>query len=268
MEIISSRNISIDIKVRFLLKNKLQAKSVCLGSWITIGNTSIVEILANAGFDWLVIDLEHSIISMEQAGDLIRVIDLAGTTPLVRLTSNDANQIKRVMDAGAHGIVVPMVNSKEEAEAAVAATRYAPKGNRGVGLARAQGYGASFADYLKWQSDSPLVIVQIEHKLAVENLESILSVSGVDGFIIGPYDLSCSMEIPGEFDHPEFLTVMSTIRNTARQLQCPSGLHIVEPDPEKLKQTISEGYQFIAYSVDIRMLDVSAREGISTFKEI
>jgi len=175
-----------------ILKEKLRKGELTIGSWITLGNTGIAEILANSGFDWLVVDLEHTTISLEQAGELIRTIDLVGVPALVRLTNNDTNQIKRIMDAGAHGVVVPMVNSVDDALAAVAATRYAPNGHRGVGLARAQNYGPGFSDHLEWQKDGPLVIVQIEHKSALDHLAEIFSVSGVDGFIIGPYDLSCS----------------------------------------------------------------------------
>ena len=245
-----------------MLKDKLNNKQVTVGSWVTLGNPAIAEILAKAGFDWLVVDLEHSTMSIEQAGDLIRVIDLSGVTPLVRLTSNDPNQIKRVMDAGSHGIVVPMVNSKKDATNAVAATRYSPQGTRGVGLARAQNYGVGFQNYFEWQKNGPIVIVQIEHKSALENLEDIFSVPGVDGFIIGPYDLSCSLEIPGDFDHPDFIAAMKFIQTTGERLDKPGGLHIVEPDIEKLKEGIALGYKFIAYSVDIRMLDVAARNGI------
>ena len=249
------------------LKNKLRTKQLSLGSWISLGHPAIAEIFARAGFDWLVVDLEHSTISVEQAGELIRTIDLAGAAPLVRLTSNDANQIKRMMDAGAHGIVVPMVNSVDDAERAVAATRYAPAGNRGVGLARAQQYGQGFKDYLDWQQDGPVVIVQIEHVAALDQLEAIFAVPGVDGFIIGPYDLSCSMGMPGEFERPEFQSAMRRILDTGRRVGCPPGLHIVEPDAERLRQVVAEGYRFIAYSVDVRMLDASARAGVIVAKE-
>jgi 2-keto-3-deoxy-L-rhamnonate aldolase RhmA len=187
---------------------------------------------------------------------------------LVRLTDNDSNQIKRIMDAGAHGIVVPMVNSVDDAMAAVAATRYAPIGNRGVGLARAQNYGPGFSDHLEWQKDGPIVIVQIEHQSALDNLAEIFSVSGVDGFIIGPYDLSCSMGIPGEFDRPEFIIAMRNILQAGIKAGCPAGIHIVEPDTERLCQVISEGYRFVAYSVDIRMLDVAARAGVKMAKKM
>jgi 2-keto-3-deoxy-L-rhamnonate aldolase RhmA len=250
------------------LRKKIKSKVLTFGSWITLGHPAIAEIMARAGFDWVVVDLEHSVISVDMAGDLIRTIDLCGVAPLVRLTSNDPNQIKRVMDAGAHGIVVPMVNSPADAAQAVAATRYGPAGSRGVGLARAQGYGANFQDYLEWQSDGPVVIVQIEHKDAVGQLEEILAVPGVDGFIIGPYDLSCSMGIPGQFEQAEFIKAVTHIRETGKQVGCPAGMHIVEPDLEKLEQTVREGYTFIAYSVDIRLLDVSVRQGVAKMKDI
>ncbi len=251
-----------------MLKTKLRNNEITVGSWITLGNTAIAEIMAKANYDWLVIDLEHSVINIDMAGDLIRTIDLCGVTSLVRLTSNDSNQIKRVMDAGAHGIVVPMVNTPEEARHAVAATRYGPAGIRGVGLARAQSYGAGFKEYLKWQVDQPVVIVQIEHKDALENLEEILKVPGVDGFIIGPYDLSCSMGIPGQFEDKGFIETIKNINEIGKKLNCPSGIHIVEPDLKQLEKSINDGYRFIAYSVDIRMLDVSARKGVSKLNEM
>ena len=253
------------------LKQKIINRDITIGSWITIGSNTIAEILANAGFDWLVVDLEHTTISLEQAGEIIRTIELSGVPSLVRLTSNDENQIKRVMDAGAQGIVVPMVQDAGDAVRAVAATRYPPLGNRGVGLARAQQYGASFKEYLAWQADinfGPVVIVQIEHIDAVDNLKEILSVSGVDAFIIGPYDLSCSMGIPGEFENPKFIKTMERIIKISSELNAVSGLHVVEPDKEKLNKAIEAGHKFIAYSVDIRMLDIAARSGLNEYRRV
>ncbi len=171
-----------------LTKPLLQHLSI--GSWIQLGHPAIAEIMASAGFDWLAVDLEHSTITLREAEDLIRVIDLKGVVPLVRLSTNNSEQIKRIMDAGAHGVIVPMVNSPAEAEAAVAAVKYPTVGKRSVGLARAQGYGASFKDYVAWENDHSLVIVQIEHIEAVNSLESILLVEGVDAYFVGPYDLS------------------------------------------------------------------------------
>jgi len=245
-----------------MVKEKLKSGSVALGSWITMGSTACAEIMCGAGFDWLVVDLEHSPIGIDVAADIIRVIDLCGVTPMVRLTSNDPNQIKRVMDAGAHGIVVPNVNSAEEARSAVAATRYAPNGARGVGLARAQGYGSNFKKYLEWQVNGPIVIVMIEHKNALLNLGDILTTPGVDGFFIGPYDLSCSLGIPGEFTHPDFLQAIEFILMMGKSFNCPAGIHIIEPDLGELENSIKAGYNFIAYSVDSRVLDVGMRLGV------
>lgn len=248
------------------LKIKLSSGMTTIGSWITLGNLGIAEIMAKAGFDWLVVDLEHSTISIEKAGDLIRVIDLCNVCPLVRLTSNNPDLIKRVMDAGAHGVVVPMVNTKDDAARVVEAVYYPPSGKRGVGLSRAQGYGAKFADYLQWLKDSAVVIVQIEHINAVDNLESILSTKGVDGFIIGPYDLSASMGIPGQFDDPGFIKAMEKIRTVSQTMNVAGGIHIVEPDENLLVKAIEDGYKFIAYSLDIRILDVGFRKGMECWR--
>lgn len=245
--------------------NFLRGDSPVIGSWITLAHPAVAEIMANAGFDWLAIDLEHSVITIREAEELIRVIELSGVTPLVRLTSNNSDLIKRVMDAGAHGIIVPMINSTQDAEQAVRSVKYPPLGQRGVGLARAQRYGANFDDYKRWmvEGPGPMVIVQIEHVDAVENFREIMSVTGVDGYIVGPYDLSGSMGVPGDFTHPRFLDAMSKISGIADKMKAVGGVHIIEPDIEQLNQRISEGFRFIAYSLDIRMLDCSCRTALN-----
>ena len=251
-----------------MAEEKYLLNSLTIGSWITLGHSAIAEIMASAGFDWLAVDLEHSTITIREAEELIRIIDLKGIAPLVRLSSNNAEQIKRVMDAGAHGVIVPMVNSVEEAKSAVSAVKYPPDGSRSIGLARAQGYGARFADYFSWQGINSLVVVQIEHIDAINNLEAILSVEGVDAYIVGPYDLSGSLGIPGDFMAPKFLEAMSQVREVSRRLAVPGGVHIVEPDPLQLRQCIEDGNQFIAYSVDIRMLDTVCRDGIKNIQDL
>lgn len=241
------------------LKQKCAKGDLTIGSWISLGHPAIAEIMARSGFDWLTVDLEHSVITIREAEDLIRVIDLCGVAPLVRLSANDPVQIKRVMDAGAHGIIVPMVNSAEEARKAVEAVRYPPKGRRGVGLARAQGYGTRFEEYKEWVAKESMVIVQIEHIKAVENMQDILAVEGVDGFLVGPYDLSGSLGIPGQFEHQAMLEAMARIKACMKTTKKAAGYHVVEPDIEQLQKRIDEGYRFLAYSVDIRMLDTSCR---------
>jgi len=233
---------------------------VSIGTWITLGHPAIPEIFASSVFDWLAIDLEHSAITVGEAEELIRVIDLKNVIPLVRLSSNNAEQIKRMMDAGAHGVIVPMVNNADQAAQAVAAVKYPPFGTRSFGLARAQGYGTSFEKYQQWQRENSIVVVQIEHIEAVENLAQILKVPGVDAYFVGPYDLSGSLGIPGQFDHPDFLQAMQKIKQVGAKSGKPGGRHIIEPDPSLLEAAIREGDQFIAYSLDIRMLDKCSRE--------
>lgn len=237
-------------------------EKITVGSWITLAHPAIAEIMAAAGFDWLAIDLEHSVITIREAEELIRIIELKGVKPFVRLSSNNTEQIKRVMDAGAHGVIVPMVNSVESAEAAVAAVKYPPIGQRSFGLARAQQYGVGFTEYVSWQQENTIVVIQIEHINAVNNLESIFSVSGVDAYFVGPYDLSGSLGLPGQFKHPRFLEAMQEIRQIAESKGIPGGVHIVEPEIEQLKQCIREGNRFIAYSLDTRILDTACRYGL------
>lgn len=248
------------------LKSQLNSNKPSIGSWITLAHPSIAEIMAKSGFDWLAVDLEHSVITIREAEELIRVIDLTGVIPLVRLTSNNSDQIKRVMDAGAHGVIVPMVNSAEDAKLVVDAVKYPPVGKRGFGLARAQEYGVGFKKYLEWQQDNTVIIVQIEHILAVQNIDEILSVDGVDGYIIGPYDLSGSMGFPGQFDNPDLQDAMNIVHASAMKHNKPGGIHIVEPEPALLNQSIEQGHRFIAYSVDIRMLDSVCRNGLAVLK--
>ena len=244
------------------------SKTPMIGSWITLAHPAVAEIMANAGFDWLAVDMEHSVITIREAEELIRVIDLSGVVPLVRLTSNNPDQIKRVMDAGAHGIIVPMVNSAKDAKNAVEAIKYPPIGKRGVGLARAQGYGARFQDYLNWEKTGSTVIVQVEHIDAVNNLEEIFSVDGIDGYIVGPYDLTSSMGIPGQFEHQDFLSAMDKISHVSRKMNMTGGIHVIEPEPDELKQRLDEGFRFVAYSLDFRMLDAASRKALKYVKRV
>lgn len=250
------------------LKQKLKANKTAIGSWITLGNSSIGELMARTGgFDWLVIDMEHSVIELRDAQELMQAIDLAGVPPLVRLTSNDENQIKRVMDAGAHGVVVPLVNSKEDAERAVRSVYYPPKGTRGVGLARAQKYGASFSAYKDWLDKNAVVIVMIEHIDAVDAIDGILSVDGVDGYIIGPYDLSSSLGVPGEFDNSKVVNAIDRICAAGKAAKKAGGIHVVEPDLELIRKYIDDGFSFIGYGMDIRFLDTICRDHLAAIKK-
>ncbi|MDD2762775.1 MAG: aldolase/citrate lyase family protein [Opitutaceae bacterium] len=249
------------------LRQKLRTGQITYGSWIQLAHPAIAEIMAAAGFDWLTVDLEHSTIGIDQAEQLIRTIGLCGVAPLVRLSDNDPVQIKRVMDAGAEGVIVPMVKNRAEIAAAVAAVRYPPQGSRGVGLARAQGYGTQFEEYRAWVADDSVIIAQIEHIEAVHNLDEILSTPGVAGFIVGPYDLSGSLGLPGEFTHPEMLKAQAEIRRVAaRHPEIAAGYHIVQPQPKLVAEKVGEGYRFIAYSTDMILLGEACRGGMSQIR--
>ena len=249
------------------LKKKLKRREVTLGSWITLGNTSVAEIMAKAGFEWLVVDMEHSVITLDIAQQLIQVIEGCGAVPLIRVGENDATVIKRVMDAGAYGVIVPMVNTKKQAEAAVKAVKYPPVGTRGVGLARAQGYGSNFEEYRDWVNKESIVIAQIEHIDAVNNLESILSVEGIDGCIIGPYDLSASLGVPGKFEHRDVSAALKKVERICKEKKAALGFHIIQPDYKLVLEKTASGYSFIAFSLDILFLGNSCREQLTKLRE-
>lgn len=248
------------------LKEKLKQNKLTIGSWITIGNSSIAEIMAKAGFDWLTVDMEHSAITLHQAQQLIQVIELCGVVPLVRVGENNPNLIKRVMDTGAHGVIVPMVNTKEDAVKVINAVKYPPLGTRGVGLARAQGYGLEFEKYKNLVNKNSIVIVQIEHIKAVENLEEILSVEGVDAFIVGPYDLSGSIGRPGDFEHPDMVSALKKILGASKRLKKTAGFHVIPPDAEDVIKGINSGYRFIGFSLDSLFLGTLCRDELIKVK--
>ena len=238
-----------------------------LGTWLTIPHPSIAEILGKVGFDWLAIDLEHSAISLETAAEIIRVIDLQGITPLVRVGSHDPYIIKRVMDAGAHGIIASTVNDSHQAAEIVNAVRYPPKGTRGVGLSRAQGYGEGFEEYYEWLNSHGMVFVQIEHIEAVKNIDEIINTEGVDGYFIGPYDLSASLGIPGNFDHPDMAEALERVWEAGQKSGKLAGIHVVEPIHADLQKRIDQGYNFIAYGIDYLFMSRKAKEGVQSISQ-
>lgn len=248
------------------LKSKLAQAKLTLGSWITLGHPAIAEIMAAAGFDWLVLDMEHSVLELSEVQILIQVLDGQHCPAIVRLTSNHPDQIKRVMDAGATGVMVPMIKSATDAKAAVQAVYYPPQGQRGVGLARAQGYGARFEEYRNWLEKNAVIVAMIEHIDAVNAIDSILSVDGIDAYIIGPYDLSGSMGRVGEFNHPEVQSAIDRVLKAGNRLGKPGGIHVIEPDQNELRQRIDAGFSFIGYGLDIRIIDTLCRKHIQSIK--
>lgn len=238
------------------IKETFRRGGVSIGSWMSMAHVSIAEILASAGYDWVVIETEHTAIDVSEVLRLIVAIEGKGCIPLVRLAWNDPIQAKAVMDSGAAGVLVPMVNSRADAELAVKSVKYPPMGYRGVGLARAHGYGLTFDAYVEAGNRDGLLMVQIEHIDAVNHIEEIVSVPGIDGTFIGPYDLSMSMGLPGQLDHPDVEAAKRKVLEKTRAQGLAAGIHLVHPDraQEELDPCIKQGYQFIALGTDILFL--------------
>ena len=248
------------------LKQKIRNRELTLGSWLTIPHISVVEIMATAGFEWITIDIEHAAIDIQSVQQLIAAIQGNGMKALVRVYKNDEVIIKRVLDAGADGVIVPMVNSKEDVMKVVESVYYPPKGKRGVGLSRAQQYGIGFEKYQKKLEKDIILIAQIEHVDAIRNLKDILSVEEIDGTIIGPYDLSASMGKPGKYHEEDVKETIAKYDEICDAMQKPKGSHVISSDSKETIQKRELGYSFLAFSLDFFFLGDKAREEMAKIK--
>jgi 4-hydroxy-2-oxoheptanedioate aldolase len=234
------------------VKAALRAGQAQVGTWLSLGSPMAARFLARSGFAWLTLDIEHSPVDWETAAVIFGSVADAGGVPLARVPVNEHTQVKRALDAGAYGIVFPMVNSADEARAAVAACKYAPEGRRSVGGAlHTLNFGAGAAEYFARANDEILVIIQAEHVLAVERCEEIFSVPGLDAMFVGPNDLLSSMhKTPAmESDDPQFVAAMTKLRQTAQACGIAPGLHVA--DPEAALRRAAEGWQFIAIASEL-----------------
>jgi len=205
-----------------LLKEKLQKKEAVIGTFISLGHPDVTEVLSGMGFDWLLIDGEHSVISLETMTLMMQAMNGSNCTPIVRPQWNDMVIIKRILDIGAHGVLIPWVNTREQAEYAVRACRYPPVGLRGYGPRRA---ALNDPNYLRTANDEILVIVQIETREAVDNVDEILVVDGIDACYIGPFDLAMSygLGLP-KWDDPEYLAAFDRVLEAADKAGKPAGI--------------------------------------------
>jgi len=243
-------------------------KHLSIGSWLTLNNASVAEIMADAGFDWLCVDMEHSPTDYAEAQQIIMAIQSRGLKAFVRVGENNIRIIKRVLDAGADGIIVPSVNSAEEAKKAVDAVKYPPLGKRGVGLARAQSYGFGFENYRDVKSKEIKLIAQIEHINAIQELDAIIQTQGIDGTFIGPYDLSGSMGKPGQWEKEEVKVALQTYEDTVKKYNKWVGFHVIQPDHNLVQEKIKKGYNFIAFSMDSLFLGTLVRNQLQELKKL
>jgi len=237
-------------------RKRLRAGETLLGSMVTLPSAAIGEILADAGFDWLFIDGEHGPL---ETGDILAILQAVGNRVacVVRVPGAEEAPIKKILDQGAEGIIVPQVNTVEQAASVVRYARYSPGGSRGVGLGRAHGYGMRFQEYLETANERVAVIVQAEHVRAVENIESIVKVEGIDAIFLGPYDLAASLGKMGQIDDPVVTDAIAHVTKTCQAAGIPLGYFGFSA--AALRPFMERGYTLIAAGVDALFLAGAAR---------
>lgn len=244
------------------VRKALLDRKITIGTWIQIGHPAVSEIFANAGFDWIAADCEHTDIGIGAFAGVARGMYGRGSVPFVRVRENDTLAIRQVLDAGAQGVIVPLVNSPDEAARAVQAAKYPPEGVRGFAFCRANDWGVDFDRYAKTANYDVAVVVMIESKQAVENIDGILGVDGVDGVFIGPYDMSGSYGITGQTSHPVIKEAFNIVSDACKRHNKSAGLHVVIPDDLSVIKAVEDGFTFIALGIDGVFLDRSARNVI------
>jgi len=244
-------------------KRKLREGKPAIGIWMNFPSVVAAEALAHVGWDWIVVDTEHGCIDLETMQNMFIAIGTTPTIPMVRVPGNDPVAIKRVLDAGAYGVVVPMVLNAEQAELAVKACRYPPLGIRSSGGGRWRYWAGP--DYPRHANEEILCVVMIEHIEAVERAEEILSVPGVDACFIGPNDLSWSMGLGGART-AEHEAAIQRVLQAAKKCGVPAGIHCM--NAEEVNRRIDEGFQFLACASDGAMLMSAATAAFNAIKKI
>lgn len=239
-------------------REALLAGTPTLGTWVQLGHPAVAEVFGRVGFDWVAVDLEHGVIGLESMANVFRAIELHGAVPVARLPFNDPIWIKRVLDAGAGGLIVPMVNSRADAEAAIREAKYPPLGRRGYGYSRANSYGLDFERSIEEANREVAIVMQIEHRDGIQDLDGILSVEGVDAAFIGPLDLSGSFGKTGQLDCPEMVEALGTFLAACSRHHIAPGMHLVHPTEANIQQAFDDGYSMIALGLDLALLASSA----------
>ena len=243
------------------VKRKLRAGEPSFGTWLSFGDLYATRVLARMGFDWLTLDIEHSAIDWSQATTIFGAIADAGCVPLGRVPKGNHDYIKRVLDAGAWGIVVPMVDTVEQAQIAIRACKYPPFGNRSLGGGmHSINFDATQLEYFKHANDEILVILQTESPTGVKNAEEIYALPGVDAIFVGPVDLRAQMRAPDgtEATDEAFEEMLSRVVAAGKKVGTPTGMHTM--DPKAAIQRAEQGMQFLAVGSDLRFMSHRAQE--------
>lgn len=242
---------------------RLRANETLLGTMLTLPSPATAEVLAGVGFDWFFVDGEHGALETADVLAILQAVD-RDVPCIVRVPAADEVPIKKMLDLGATGIIAPQVNSAEQAARVVRSARYAPLGSRGVGLARAHGYGFRFAEYVRSANDDVAVVVQAEHAHAVDNIESIVAVEGIDAVLLGPYDLAASLGRMGQVDDPVVVDAIAHVTKTCREAGLPLGIFGVTADA--VRPYVERGYTLIVAGVDTVLLGGAARNLLAELK--
>lgn len=243
---------------------KLHNGDLLIGTLISLASPEIVEILSHAGYDWLFIDAEHGAFNPQQTQPMLQA---AGNTPcVIRVPAGDDIWIKKALDIGAAGIIVPQVHTAEQAEQIINHCKYSPTGNRGVGIGRAHTYGLNFENTIKNANDETAVILQAESQRAIDNIEEIVKVPGLDAILIGPYDLSASLGRIGEVNHPEVQEAINRIADVCKAAEIKLGYFGV--NASAVRPAIENGFTLITVGVDTLFVIKSATETLEELRNL
>lgn len=248
------------------LRDELRLCRPIIGSWLQTGAPAAAEILANAGFAWLGLDCEHTSADIALVETMARTLHGRATALLVRVSRCDPLEIRKCLDVGASGVIVPLVDNAEQAKTAVMAAKYPPLGRRGFCFGRMNDWGRQFDHYASHANEQTIVIAMIESQAGVENIDEILAVDGLDGIFIGPYDLSGSYGLPGQVEHPTVIAAKDKVLDACRRAKKAAGQHLVRSNPGQLGLALAEGYSFICLDADIIFLDQAATRALASLR--
>jgi 2-dehydro-3-deoxyglucarate aldolase len=244
-------------------RSRLRSGETLFAPLLSLNSPAVAELMAEAGFDWLFIDAEHSTLDTSQMQSLLQA---AAPMPcVIRLASGDDVSIKKALDIGAAGIIVPQVNSADHARSIVQSAKYAPAGQRGLGIGRANRYGLKVREYMQTANEDTAVIVQAEHRDAVTNIEAIVQVEGVDGVFIGPYDLSASLGLPGAVTHPDVRAAIERVRTACQAAGVPIGIFGFTADA--VRPYMDNGFTMIVAGVDTVLLGNAATALVALLRD-
>ncbi len=241
-------------------KQRLRDHESLIGMVVTLGMPEITEIMSVIGFDWLWIDLEHTPIDYTRAQSMIQAMN-ENCASIIRVPSNDEVCIKKVLDLGCDGVIIPQIKTFEDAQKAIKSCKYPPDGTRSVGISRAHSYGYEFSDYVQTANKNITIILQIEHIDGVENLQEILKVEGVDAILVGPYDLSGSMNKLGSVADVSVQKKIREVQSLCKNNNIPAGIFVA--DPESAKKSINDGFSLIGVGLDMMFLWKGAKDVLS-----